>query len=99
VKKTLDGSFYTAENNKIYFRFDEGYANNDVHYKILNDKQEVISAQKSKGKGDRVKMDVVKTGYNQFMIDLSEYKIGSGLYVLEVSNEKKEIYKLKFAVE
>jgi len=99
MKKTLDASFYLAENNKIYFRFDEGYASNDLHYKILDEKQQVVSAQKSTGKGDRVKMDVVKTGYNQFMIDLSEYKIGSGLYVLEVTNEKKELYKLKFSAE
>ncbi|HTA63067.1 MAG TPA: hypothetical protein VK835_11455 [Bacteroidia bacterium] len=99
MKKTLDGAFYKAENNKIYFRFDEGYANNDVYYKILDDKQQVVSTQKSKEKGDRVKMEAVKTGYNQFMIDLSQYKMSPGIYVLEVNNEKKEVYKLKFEAE
>ncbi len=99
MKKVLDGTLYMAEGNKIFFRFDENYGLKKLHYKILNEKQEAISAQQSSDKDDRVKIKDVKAGYNKFVIDLNEYKIPAGIYTLEVTNEKKEVYKLKFLVE
>lgn len=99
VKKVLDGTVYKAEGNKIFFRFDEGYTGTKLQYRILNDKQEPISAQQSEEKTGEVKFDEVKSGYNTFTIDLNDYKIPSGVYSLEVINDKKEIYKLKFVVD
>jgi len=96
VKKTLDATFYVAEGNKIFFRFDEGYGSNLLNYKIINEKQEVVTASK-KSKG--VNIESVKTGYNQFCINLNSYKIGKGIYILEVVNEKNETFKLKFTAE
>jgi len=99
VKKVLDGTVYKAEGNKIFFRFDEGYAGTRLHYRILNDKQEPITAQKSDEHSGEIKVNEVKSGYNTFTIDLNEYKIPAGVYALEVINDKKEVYKLKFVVE
>jgi hypothetical protein len=99
LKKNLDGTLYMAEGNKIFFRFDEDYAGKKMSYKILNEKQQAVTAPEATEVGERVKMDAVKDGYNTYMIDLNRYKIPAGIYVLEVTSEKKEMYKLKFQVE
>ncbi|MGZ3919342.1 MAG: hypothetical protein ACXVC7_03575 [Bacteroidia bacterium] len=99
IKKALDGSTYTAVGNKIFFRVDEGYGGKNLQYKILNDKQQAISAQETGEKSGKVKMEAINMGYNKYTIDLNMYKIPTGTYVLEVTNDKKEIYKLKFIVE
>jgi hypothetical protein len=98
IKKTLDGTYYLAEGNKIFFRFDEGYGSNLLNYKILNEKMEAVTASETKSnKG--VQIEMVKTGYNQFCINLNNYKMGKGIYTLEVTNEKNEVFKLKFSAE
>ena len=99
VKKVLDGTLYKAEANKIFFRFDEGYTGTKLTYRILNEKQEPITAQQSEEKTGEIKVAEVKSGYNTFTIDLNEYKIPTGVYTLEVINDKREVYKLKFGVE
>ncbi|MHB8400569.1 MAG: hypothetical protein ACYDCN_01005 [Bacteroidia bacterium] len=99
VKKTVDGTFYLAEGNKIFFRFDEGYGSNLLNYKIYNEKQEAVTEIKNKKGGGDIPIETVKTGYNQFCIDLNNYKIGKGIYLLEVTNEKSEVFKLKFSAE
>ena len=99
VKKVLDGTVYKAEGQKIFFRFDEGYTGKKLNYRILNEKQEAVSAQQSESETGEIKMDAAKSGYNTFSIDLNEYKIPAGVYTLEIANDKKEVYKLKFVVE
>jgi hypothetical protein len=99
LKKNLDATTYKAEDNKIFFRFEEGYAGKSIHYKILNEKQQAVTAQDATASDDRVKIDAVKDGYNTYTLDLNKYKMPAGIYVLEVTNEKKELYKLKFEVE
>jgi len=99
LKKVLDGTLYKAEGNKIFFRFDEGYTGSKLTYRILNEKQEPITAQESDQQTGEISLPEVKSGYNTFTIDLNNYKIAAGVYTLEVVNEKREVYKLKFAVE
>lgn len=97
MKKTLDGTMYLASGNKIFFRFDENYTGNKMRYKILNEKQEVVSL--AKDDEENIKMESVNPGYNTYVIDLNSYKMPGGIYTLEIANEKKEVYKLKFTVE
>lgn len=99
VKKTLDGTIYTAESNKIFFRFDEAYNSKQMSYRIIEDNQKAITEQQSADNNGRIKLESVKAGYNTYSIDLNNYKIPNGIYLLEITNEKKEIFKLKFSIE
>ncbi len=95
VKKTLGGGYYMASNNKIFFRFDESYGTKDVHYKIFNEKREVVSVNN----GKKNELKTTKIGYNEFEIDLKPFDLKSGMYTLEVTNDKKEVFLLKFLAE
>ncbi len=44
-------------------------------------------------------LNVKSAGYNRYELDLSAMGLKSGFYTLEVLNEKKELYLLKFKVD
>jgi hypothetical protein len=107
LKKELDGSFYRITNDRIYFKFQEKYQPKSIHCKIFDEKNKEILPQLNKvenSEGDvesvaAGEMDIKKPGHNQFELDLQPYQLKSGYYILEVLNEKKERFKLKFHVE
>lgn len=107
LKKELDGSFYVVQNERIFFTFKEKYEPVTIKCKIFDEKnKEVIpNLNKAESKEGEVKTRAVselslkKSGFNQFELDLQPYQLKSGYYILEVLNEKKERFKLKFYVE
>jgi hypothetical protein len=98
MKKKLDGTVYTASGNKIFFRFDEAYTGTGMQYAIYNDKQQAVTAAAATEKPG-IQMESVKAGYNTYMIDLNDYKMPAGAYLLELVNDKRETFKLKFIIE
>lgn len=98
LKKNLDGSFYTVENNKLFFRFNESYSSNILNCKIYDSKMQPVKpkATNENKKGQEVFLKT--SGYNCFEIDIDEMNISSGFYLLEVQNEKGEKFILRFLV-
>lgn len=107
MKKELDGTFYVVQNERVFFTFKEKYEPTSIKCKIFDEKnKEVVpnlnKAEKKEGEvNSRAvgEMEIKKSGFNQFELDLQPYQLKSGYYVLEVLNEKKERFKLKFYVD
>lgn len=100
VQPTVDGGFYTAVNNRIFFKFDEAYATDKVvdceiyDSKMQPLKSKTYDALKSSSNGIALKQQ----GYNQYEVDLNDLNISTGFYVLQLKNAKGQIFKLKFLV-
>jgi len=102
LKRKIDGGFYTTENRKLYFKFDEVYSGNTLNCKIYDDKRKVIEPivdNEDKKNLNQSSSNVKLQGYNRYEIDLDDFGIKKGFYTLEVKNEKSELYILKFYVE
>jgi len=99
LKRKLDGGFYHVYNEKIYFKFDEKYVSSVVKCQILNEKREVLKPELDNVKNSSENGMTKSTGYNQYVFDLSGYKLETGFYILEVYNGKNEKFQLKFYVE
>jgi len=101
LKKKHDGSYYTAENEKIFFRFIENYSGGELRCRIFDNrhheiKPEVINEKSVKQQSG---INVTGSGSNYYQIDLQQLRLKPGFYELEVVNVKNEKYVLKFYVE
>lgn len=98
VKKKLDGGFYTTVNGKLFFKYSEEYADATLTYKILDYKKEPmnISYTQERKYGDNL---MRKYGDNYYSLNLSNcsYNLVDGdFYILELTNDKKEVFVLRF---
>lgn len=102
LKRKPDAGYYFAANDKIFFRFDEPYAGTKLACRILDEKQhEILPVMENEEKSENGSEsgNLKSTGYNRYEMDLSVYRLKTGYYYLEVVNEKKDKYILKFYVE
>ncbi|MEY4573767.1 MAG: hypothetical protein RLZ10_3073 [Bacteroidota bacterium] len=102
LKKKLDGGFYTAENNKVFFRFNESYISGDLTCRILDESRNPVKPlvkNETDKKEASERVNIKTNGVNLFEIDLTELDIKKGYYQLEVKNSKKEKYLLKIYVD
>lgn len=99
LKKKLDASFYTVRDGKLYFRFNENYNGGNFSCSIYNWKREKITPV-AKNNDKNLGVSSKKLGSNYFEIDLNSLSgISNGYYTLEVIDERKELFMLKFFVE
>lgn len=100
LNKKSDAGFYLVADNTLYFRFEEDYTGGKIDIKILDENHKVISTnvnnESSKGRTNEVNLKV--SGYNRYELNIENLKLKKGYYFLEVLNEKKQKYKLKFYV-
>lgn len=100
LKQSVDASYYTAFNSKIFFKFNEGYnSHGNIMANIKSDKGESILVSITKDDLGEKKSDDLKiksAGDNRFILDLDKQNIKPGFYLMEIRNEKKEVYYLKF---
>ena len=96
LKRKLDGTIYYVENDLIFFRFDERYKSSIIESRILNDKREEVSGDLENKKTK--KLGSKSIGYNSYKLDLEPYGLKKGYYILEVENEKGNIFLIKFYV-
>jgi hypothetical protein len=100
LKKTLDASYYTAVNGKLFFRFNEEYNSGQISCAIYNSAREKILPVAINEDKSNTALAYKKSGYNCYEINLNDLdNISSGFYTLEVKNEKGEMFLLKFNVE
>jgi hypothetical protein len=99
LRKELDGSFYKPENNKLFFKFDEEYAEGVVSCIIYNDKKEPVQAKATNQSERKNTPNYKRQGSNEYAIDLDDYNIEKGFYTLEVRNSKNELFILKFYID
>lgn len=99
LKKVLDGSYYFAGKNKIFFKFNEEYSSGKVECKIYNSKRELILPKTHNESFKTAPANYKENGYNRYEIDLNELDIKKGFYTLEVRNEKNDLFLLTFYVQ
>lgn len=99
LKLKVDGSFYPVVNNRIFFKFDEAYATNDVAECVIYDTRmhPVKSKTQDASKSD-IAVALKREGYNQYEVDLSNMNVSSGFYYLKIKNGKGQSFMLKFLV-
>jgi len=99
VKNELDGSFYTAYNGEVYFKFSEEYkTQGNLKFTLLDSKTNPLDVKlfndnesEENPSGNLIK----RSGDNQYRLNLDYKKLHSGFYTLIVLNEKKEKFYLK----
>jgi len=99
LQRKLDGGFYTIENNRLFFRFDEEYTSNKLNYSVYNSKMEKVKTTLINENQKDGNSDTKNSGHNRFGIEISELDATEGLYLLEVSNEKNEKFMLRFLIK
>jgi hypothetical protein len=100
VKQKLDGGFYSAVNNRVFFKFDESYATAKVaECHIYDSKMQDVKSKTYDATKDNNSIALQSKGYNQYEIDLNGMNVSSGYYTLEIKNGKGQKFMLKFRVE
>lgn len=87
LKKKLDGGYHTTTNDMLRFKFEEQYNDNNLTYNIYNDLNNIVLSQATNPL-------TVQYGYNRYALDVSS--LNTGFYTLEVINDKKEKWLLRF---
>lgn len=92
TERQLKGVRYKPINKKVYFYYEEEYFDSDgvLNYRVVNDsRNEVI---------DGSSQSLINSyGDNRRSIDVSN--LPNGAYILEVENDKKELFYLRFIIE
>jgi hypothetical protein len=99
LKQVIDGSVYTTY-GKIYFKFSEDYNSKGLitaYIRSEKGKEFPVTINKDDDKMKSPAGSKIKTvGDNRFILDLDKDNIVPGYYMMEIKNEKKEVYYLKF---
>jgi hypothetical protein len=98
LRKVLDASFYTAENNKIFFRFQEEYTSGALSFTIYDSKRKPLEAKATNESVKKSAANYKYHGFNQYEIDLNGYDVSKGFYTLEVQAGNNELLLLKFYI-
>lgn len=97
---TLSSSYYTCNNGKVFFRFREAYSSSGkLQIKIKDKYNKEISVAAKNQKSNDLVLNYKSNGSNAYEINVDELHLKDGFYLLEVFNEKKEKFLLKFKVE
>lgn len=91
LRKSVDGGFYeVGSDNKVYFKYTGQYNTNALNYKIYNPDRSLVT-------GCSINTTTKNYGDNRFIIDVSSCLTAAGkYYLLEVTNEKNELFYLRF---
>ncbi len=100
LKKKLDGGYYKAINGRLFFRFDEEYAESgDLLFNIYDDEHTLVSSNSMLPA--TLQLQVVY-GDNRYHLNTVGCDItpsgalADGFYILEVINDKNEKWYLRF---
>jgi hypothetical protein len=96
AERSLTGVNYAAT-DKLYFSYDEEYAptTSTLSYRILNYQHKTVQSSAVVSGSTQVTATRVY-GDNRYELTLSGTVPVNGTYVLEVTNEKKEVFYLRF---
>lgn len=98
LRQTVSADYYKAVNGRVYFKFNEEYnSRGTLMARITSDKGKGYAVEVLKDEKDKPALSTIKsTGDNRFVLDLDKQHIKPGYYTMEIRNEKKETFYLKF---
>lgn len=98
TSRQLESGFYSTNGHVLYFRYEEDYkdANGLLNYRIIR-----ISDNSTVTLQNNVTTTNVPVVYgtNQYKMDLftaTNTPLAAGMYILEITNDKNEVYRLRF---
>jgi hypothetical protein len=100
MKHVEDGAVYSLQEGKLYFMFQEDYQLEELKFRLLNDRRQVIAKNIIFNEEDgqyAQEINVKKIGDNYFKMVIGS-SLPIGIYLLEVRNGKNQRYLLKFQV-
>jgi len=92
-KKKLDEGFYEAASGLVYFNYHEEYLAGTLQFKVYNSKREVVISNTVQSGAINSTAKVL--GDNRYVINCN-CNIGTGYYILEITNDKKEVVRMRF---
>jgi hypothetical protein len=93
LKRSVDGGYGIAYSGALFFEYQGEYNDGLLNYRVLNDEK---VDQDSPIKQTSLENGGIKTyGHNLFKLDVANLA-SSAYYTLEVTNEKNEIFYLRF---
>jgi hypothetical protein len=100
LKRELDGGYYLAS-GKLKFKFDEEYndTDNKLSFKIYNNLHTTVVSSTTIPTAMQLTSDYGEQWYTLDVLDCNispAGNLGNGYYILEVENEKKEKWFLRF---
>ncbi len=90
---------YMMNGDKLYFKFDEEYAAGEFKLFVNAPGGKAIEVGATLVNTDSSNANLVKSGHNQFVADLSELNLPSGVYDIYTINKKNEKARLKIYVQ
>jgi len=98
LRQTPGSDYYKAVNGRVFFKFNEEYnSKGTILALITSDKGKDFVVSVLKDEKNKPAISTIKsTGDNRFVLDLDKQHIKPGYYTMEVRNEKKETFYLKF---
>ena len=99
LKKELDGGFYTLKSHLLFFKFQEEYGDGQLECFIYNELNEPVKVNATSELEKKGQINYKQHGLNAYEIDLDDYKLNKGFYLLQVRNNKSEVFVLKFYIE
>jgi len=92
-RKKLDEGYYEAVGGLVYFNYYEEYLEGTLQFKVYDsDRNVVISNTVQSG---AINTTVKNRGNNGYVLNCV-CGMGTGYYMLEITNDKKEVVKLRF---
>jgi len=88
LKNRLDATCHKPASERLFFKYKERYTEGTLKYNIFDADRNNVTPSIALFKNLRT---------NWFDLDVST--LGNGIYILEVENEKRELYLLRFKVE
>ena len=100
ISQGLNTNAYVVSNQKIFFTFREDYSTSakNLAIKIIPENENAIKNIKAKTDMEKGEVNMKQEGENKYVIDLNAYGIETGYYYLRITNEKGQVYQLKFFV-
>ncbi len=97
LKSQLDGSFYQAHNDMVYFKFSEEYkSTGELRFSLTDDKLQPVEVTVLKDGAKAGSGVALKTaGDNLYELNMADKQLHSGFYTLRVKNEKNEDFFIK----
>ncbi len=91
LNKQPDGGYYKLADNKLLFVFDAQYASTNLVYNVTSKTNSVVASNAVNNISSSL---VVNSGDNRYYLNAAS--LSTGYYTLEIINEKKEKFYLRF---
>lgn len=89
VRPQLDGGYAQSYLNKLYFKYTEEYGTSSLIYRVLNKENQVVLT-------NATQPVTLTPGNEGYVLDVTGIVNGSDFFILEITNNKKEKWYLRF---